>query len=212
MSPKLTTKDRKFLPSAQASDRIPIGPDWAAKPGTRALGWRADADEHMTFCETFRTAWSQAGPPAPAAHADLYAVDLLSEDALVQIWTQLSGALQRTIASVALQSKLAELEKRVARLEQSAGSVVSIRTFAPEPYVVVQPIDALIQKEEGQYIASFLEADIHASGDTEAEALSDLKAMALDAYDALLEQKAEALGPLLLRQRAVLLASIRKRQ
>ena len=93
---------------------------------------------------------------------------------------------------------------------QLGAVVVGIRTLAPEPYELIQPIDVLIRQENGQHIASFLEADIHASGDTAAEALRDLKGMILDTYDALSHQKEATLGPLMIQQRAVIRASVRK--
>lgn len=70
-----------------------------------------------------------------------------------------------------------------------------IHTFAPEPHRVKQPIPITIEQQgDDEFVASFLEANVNASGETEAEAFSNVRSLILDVYDHLVSQPAEQLG------------------
>ena len=71
------------------------------------------------------------------------------------------------------------------------GILVPITSFAPEPYQLVRQILTVIQPSEGGYIASFFDANVHASGDTEEEALRNLKSLILDVFDSLSAEPTE---------------------
>ena len=60
-------------------------------------------------------------------------------------------------------------------------------------------------------IASFFDANIHASGDTEEEAFRNLKSLILDTFDSLSAEPAHRLGPEPTRQLAVLRQFVRKK-
>lgn len=79
-----------------------------------------------------------------------------------------------------------------------------IETFAPEPYFVKRPIQAVLQPAEEGCTASFYDANIHASGDNEDEAVENLKSLILDIFDNLCNETPENLGPQPKRQLAVL--------
>ncbi|MFQ5894366.1 MAG: hypothetical protein ACE5JJ_00910 [Nitrospinota bacterium] len=92
-----------------------------------------------------------------------------------------------------------------------AGMMVPVTTFAPEPYDLVRQMMAVIRPSEEGFEASFFDANIHASGDTEEEALRNLKSLILDVFDSLSAEATESLGPEPKRQLAVLREFIRKR-
>jgi dCTP deaminase len=89
---------------------------------------------------------------------------------------------------------------------------VPITSFAPEPYELLRQPLVVIQQDGEGYTASLFEANIHASGDTEEEALRNLKDLILDVFDSLSAESPETLGPEPTRQLAVLKEFIGKRQ
>lgn len=86
----------------------------------------------------------------------------------------------------------------------TTGLWVPITSFAPEPYEVIRHIPAVVQVCEGGFTAGFFDANIHASGDTEEEALCNLKSLILDVFESLQTESAANLGPEPARQLAVL--------
>ena len=110
-------------------------------------------------------------------------------------------------------SKLAKAKdvKRVLDYPILAMFAVPINTFAPEPYELCQPLLFVLQREGEGFIASFFDANIHASGDTQEEAFRNLKSVLLDIFDSLSAEPANRLGPEPRRQLAVLQQFIRKK-
>lgn len=106
----------------------------------------------------------------------------------------------------------ADFEARLRRVEQDLklhlqathSLIVPISTFTPEPYEVLRPLFAVVTQSEEQFIASFFDANVHASGDTQEEALTHLKSLVLDTFDSLARESPDTLGPESQRQLAVL--------
>jgi hypothetical protein len=124
----------------------------------------------------------------------------LQEDRLVSLSDARETADSRRIRS---------LEQRVAALEEaqkeSTGYERWIHTFAPEPITLRKPIPILVRPHEGEYLASFLDANINISGETEAEAFSSIKTLILDVWEKLHKLATTSkLGPRLADQLAVL--------
>ena len=92
----------------------------------------------------------------------------------------------------------------------STGFWVPITTFAPEPYDLLRQIVVVIHPNETGHTAGFFDANIHASGDTEEEALRNLKSLILDTFDALSAEPPGQLGPEPKRQLAVLREFVRR--
>ncbi len=84
------------------------------------------------------------------------------------------------------------------------GLLVPIASFAPEPYGLIRPIPTVIQPAESGFSAGFFDANVHATGDNEEEALRNLKGLILDVFDSLSREPARNLGPEPRRQLAVL--------
>ena len=74
--------------------------------------------------------------------------------------------------------------------------VIPITTFAPEPYHILRDIPAVVEPAGDGFIATFFDSNISTSGDTEVEAVSNLRSLILDTSD--------SLGPEPARQLAVL--------
>jgi dCTP deaminase len=84
------------------------------------------------------------------------------------------------------------------------GLLVPITTFAPEPYDLIRQMVAVVQPSEEGFIAGVFDANVHASGDTEEEAVRNLKSLILDVFDSLSAEPPERLGPQPSRQLAAL--------
>ncbi len=79
-----------------------------------------------------------------------------------------------------------------------------ITTFAPEPYRLLRPMKAYVTRKGDEYIASQLESNVHASGDTEFEAQENLRSAVLDLFEILSAEPEKNLAPRALRQLLVL--------
>jgi len=111
-----------------------------------------------------------------------------------------------------LQSIAASLEKlvpRIAKLEADVADIrkhadVVIATFCPEPYTLRHSIPIHIQPTDGSFVATFFDANISTSGETEEEAFANLKSLIAETFDFLESVPEEQLGPEPFRQLAVL--------
>ena len=72
------------------------------------------------------------------------------------------------------------------------------------PFTVLTSIPVTIRKIDGEFVASFDEANINTSGDTWNEAVFNLKHLLVDVFDDLLSQPAETLGKSVKHQLEVL--------
>jgi hypothetical protein len=87
---------------------------------------------------------------------------------------------------------------------------LAITSFAPEPFSLLRPIEALVEPIDDTFVASFFDANISASGDNQREAFDNLKSFILDTYESLHAEPPERLGPEPRRQLAVLDSFLRK--
>jgi hypothetical protein len=102
-----------------------------------------------------------------------------------------------------LEQELAAIKERLASLEsRSSPCNMEIRTFAPTPYQVKKPIPIAVRPHDGVFLASFMDANVNASGETEQEAFEAVKMLMLDMLEQLESQP--KLGPKLAVRLAVL--------
>jgi len=81
---------------------------------------------------------------------------------------------------------------------------VVIETLAPEPYRLLRPITVALAPCDGGFIATFFDAEIGTQGETEFEAVCNLKEVITGTFEALSELPQAQLGPVPSRQLAVL--------
>lgn len=96
-------------------------------------------------------------------------------------------------------------------MESSRGIIVPISSFAPEPFESLKEIKAVVRGCDDEFLASFFDANISASGDNETEAVDNLKDLILAKFSHLDEQAPETLGPAMKKQIAVLKQFVRKK-
>jgi hypothetical protein len=107
--------------------------------------------------------------------------------------------------------RVSVLEKVVLELRHVVNELTTARTiqvpiisFAPEPYSLKRPIIAIVQPDWDQFIATFFDASITATGDTQNEAVDNLKEVLLNAFRRFRELGEDRLGPGPRKQYAVL--------
>ncbi|MBI4468209.1 MAG: hypothetical protein HY650_02695 [Acidobacteria bacterium] len=82
--------------------------------------------------------------------------------------------------------------------------VVPITTLTPEPFALVRHIPAVVQVVDNGFVATFFDANISASGETQEEAVTNLKSLLIDILEDLAAEPSERLGPEPSRQLEVL--------
>ena len=110
-----------------------------------------------------------------------------------------------------IESKVEQVLKRLGELGALRRSfLVPIESLEPEPYEILKPLTAVVMEEEGEFEAAIFDLSIFASGDTEEEAIANLKETLLDTFDQLNELPDTRLGKGPLRQKGLLNKCIRK--
>jgi hypothetical protein len=80
----------------------------------------------------------------------------------------------------------------------------NITGFTPEPYSVKKAIPICVQRGIGGFVASFADANIKVSGETQQEAYANLRELILDVFESLTALPESKLGFGPRRQLAVL--------
>jgi hypothetical protein len=109
-----------------------------------------------------------------------------------------------------LERGLEDLKARTAQMQQSRPTIVPIQSLEPAPLAVTKTILAVVQQEDETFIASFFDANINASGETQLEAVEMLKDMIASTFR-LLTKKETVLGEGPKKQLAVLRQFVRVR-
>jgi len=110
-----------------------------------------------------------------------------------------------------LEKEVRYLKKEISALQNDSFCVIPINTFAPEPYLLKKELSLLLRNEGGEYIASFIDANLSFGGSSIPEAVENLKNYLLDVYDDLKNTKNAELGSDLLKQKKILSAYIQKK-
>ena len=88
------------------------------------------------------------------------------------VWPEDIRDLHQEIA--ALKVEIKHLRDQLAVLPH-ASTIVPISTLAPEPFKLIKPFYAVLQQDGDGFIASFFDANISASGETDIESVGNLK-------------------------------------
>jgi len=109
-----------------------------------------------------------------------------------------------------LEGEIASLKERVAAVEAQKPLIVPVESLAPEPYEVIRPFHVILQPAGDEYLATFFDASISATGGTQREAVENLKDLVVTAFNMLTRHKQSELGPGPLHQINVLKQFIRR--
>jgi len=99
-------------------------------------------------------------------------------------------------------------EELTVRLRESA----RIGILEREPYEVIKPFQAVVRVQGEDYIATFFDANLSASGETQAEAIYNLKDVIVGVFDILDIKDESELGPGPAQQKKTLQEFIRKKE
>lgn len=137
------------------------------------------------------------------------------EEESAQLIGELNKVLTAKLKEVSrietLERKVILLEEWCGRLEQVWPLLAPIASLAPEPYEVIKPLYVVVRAEGDQYIASFFDTNLSASGDTRTEAVDNLKDIVIATVEMLGEMDEGNLGPVPQQQKKVLGEFIRKK-
>jgi len=111
------------------------------------------------------------------------------------------------------QEKMLQVVSEIARVPEPnllPSTVVPITTFEPEQFELLKPIQVVVQPTGDGYMCTFFDANVNASGETQVEAVANLKSVILDTFEDL-ESEKKPLGPGPNQQLAVLRSFIKRR-
>jgi hypothetical protein len=121
----------------------------------------------------------------------------------IELKTLAEAELELQVAS--LNQRVKEAEQRIAHLEDGGHPSIAVLTdLDPFEYEVAKPIYVSIEPDGVEYLATFTDACIAASGETQADAIENLKDMIVLLYEDLSEEPEGRLGPSPQHQLAVL--------
>lgn len=105
---------------------------------------------------------------------------------------------------------LSQLESARQRHEavETMSAIVPIMDLSPEPYELNGVIPAVVQPTDDGLVATLFDANINTSGETQQEAVSNLRALLMELYEDLRAEEPEKLGPGPRRQLSVLERSL----
>lgn len=138
------------------------------------------------------------------------ALEVVMPEFLGALAKELSAKLYDITYLSRIDQEIRTIKERLAAVENSTSIIVPIESFAPEPYEAIKPFHAVIELQEGEYIASFFDANINASGETPEEAVNNLKDIIIANFELFKEYDEAHLGPIPSRKIKVLKEFIRK--
>jgi len=114
-----------------------------------------------------------------------------------------------------LWKEMRSIKKQVKKLARREGAAyhpveMSILHFEPEPFEVTGGIRALVRQDKDSFVATFVDANIGASGETQNDAVANLKDMMVALFGRLSKEEGR-LGKEPARQLAVLRAVLRRK-
>ncbi len=110
-----------------------------------------------------------------------------------------------------IEKRLEETYNHIMVIEERRSTGVRLQTFAPEPFDMLKEINVLIDQEGEDFNASFVDANVNASGCNLAEAIENLKENILSRLDYLEQQNPEKLVKPLRNQLEVLREFVRRK-
>jgi hypothetical protein len=110
-----------------------------------------------------------------------------------------------------LQTQVQDVRDLLTHLRRGYPRQVLLENLRNLQYEVVRPLPVVLEEDEGQYVATWYDADLFGYGDSEQEALEDLCETIVSLYEVLKrESAAQGLGDPLAKQWAFLQKVIRE--
>jgi hypothetical protein len=110
----------------------------------------------------------------------------------------------------ALSDQVSLLTEHCKKLRDGQSIIVPITTLEPEPYELVKEIMAVVQPDgDDSFVATYFDGNINASGNTQVDAIANLKDMMIALYETLEKEPKLGRGPA--RQLAILRGLMRRK-
>jgi hypothetical protein len=119
-----------------------------------------------------------------------------------QRWSSTVMVMRESIRT--LTNEVTMLKGEIQRLHKLRTYVVPLTTLTPSPFQMIQQIPVTIEGDGEDFTATFVEANVSASGETEADAIANFKDSLLSSYEILEGMPSNELGSLPARQWAIL--------
>ncbi len=119
-------------------------------------------------------------------------------------------ASKRGGATLSIDARVEAIDKRVDAIEASSSATARLTTLAPDPYELIREIPVAIRPTGDDFIATFFDAGISASGDNEQEAFDNLRDILVGTLELLVSLPPERIGPHPRRQLEVLSGFVRR--
>ena len=205
-------------------ERLQKIPKWNASGSGARSPWRKTEPAHLSRrdslapCEEdkWMTYWhyclydTAVLKPTPGTEFPGQKTTVIS--ALEKLARRMLSSWQEAASLAGLQREIASLQGRITFLENAKPIVVPIQTLAPEQYEVIKQFQIVLEFRDPEYVATFFDAEIAASGATEVEAIVNLKDLVIATFEMLAGHPQDKLGPSPRRQLQVLKEFIRKAQ
>jgi len=124
---------------------------------------------------------------------------------------EFSTILAAASRNINLERQLATLEKRVNQLAARRTFIVPITFLTPEPFVLLKDIPLTIEGDGEDFTATWLEANISASAESEADAIVNFKDCLVSRFEILEKIPVEKMGPLPKRQWQILNSVVQRK-
>ena len=138
--------------------------------------------------------------------------ELQGQELLADLSQELLSRWNALARIEALETEVLLLKERFLRFISAAPLEVQIETFAPDDYEVLRPLRTVVRFSGDNYIATFFDANISASGDTPEDAVWNLKDVILETYEILQTFDKDKLGLGPSRQKSVLEEHIQEKK
>jgi hypothetical protein len=109
-----------------------------------------------------------------------------------------------------LTTEIEELREEIRQLCRTRTFVVPLTTLASGSFQITQQIPVTIEGDGEEFTATFTEANISASGETEADAIANFKDSLLSSFELLEGKEPRELGPLPKRQWRILTSVVKR--
>jgi hypothetical protein len=109
-----------------------------------------------------------------------------------------------------LTSEVEALKGEIQQLRKARTFVLPLTSLAPQPFQMTLQIPVTIEGDGEDFTATFMEANLSASGETEADAIANFKDTLVSSYKILEEMNPNKLGPLPSRQWAILKSVVKR--
>jgi hypothetical protein len=108
-----------------------------------------------------------------------------------------------------LEREVIALKEHCKKLKESQSIIVPISSLDPEPFELCKEIMVIVQPDHDSFVATYFDANINASGNTQVDAVANLKDMMIALFVSLENEPKLAKGPA--RQLAILRQLVRKK-